>query len=181
VTAPGGGGADSGGADSGGGGRGVRRIALAADWSPEDSGGPGIVIVVSRTNEFVTERLLEGALAELRSHGIAHVTVLDVAGAFELVPAAAGAFAAGAEGVVALGAVIRGQTPHFEFVAGAATDGLTALAAAGRPVAFGVLTAENVAQAMERAGGALGNKGAEAVLALLQLLSGLRRLRVDAS
>jgi 6,7-dimethyl-8-ribityllumazine synthase len=162
-------------------GKGVRRIALSTEWQLENPAGPGIVIVVSRTNEFVTERLLEGALAELRSHGIDRATVLDVAGAFELVPAAAGAFAAGAEGVVALGAVIRGQTPHFEFVAGAATDGLTALASAGRPVTFGVLTAENVAQAMERAGGALGNKGGEAVLALLQLLSGLRRLRDHAS
>lgn len=160
---------------------GVRRLALDTNWTPENSTGPGIVIVVSRTNEFVTERLLEGALAELRSHGIERITVLDVAGAFELVPAAAGAFACGAEGVVALGAVIRGQTPHFEFVAGAATDGLTALASAGHPVTFGVLTAENVAQAMERAGGALGNKGGEAVLALLQLLSGLRRLRVHAT
>jgi 6,7-dimethyl-8-ribityllumazine synthase len=140
-----------------------------------------VAILVSRYNELVTTRLLEGARAACRDAGIAEadIDVLWVPGAFEL-PAVA---AAAAElrcyaCIVALGAVIRGETPHFEFVAGEAARGLNEVAVRHAvPVAFGVLTVDTLAQAAERAGGAAGNKGreaAEAAIAAADLLAQLR-------
>jgi 6,7-dimethyl-8-ribityllumazine synthase len=141
-----------------------------------------VAVVVSRFNEVVTARLLDGALEYLREHRVAdtHVDVIWVPGAFEL-PVAAGAAAATGRyaAIVALGCVIRGETPHFDFVAGEAARGLGAVALTHRlPVGFGVLTTDTLDQALARAGGAAGNKGreaAEAALATAAVLAELMR------
>jgi 6,7-dimethyl-8-ribityllumazine synthase len=138
-------------------------------------------IVLARFNAFVGERLLEGALDTLRRHGAApeSITVARVPGAFEL-PLAVQAMAESGlhEGIVALGAVIRGATPHFEFVAGECVKGLAQVGLkTGVPVALGVLTTDTVAQAIDRSGAKAGNKGAEAALSILEMVDVLRRLR----
>jgi 6,7-dimethyl-8-ribityllumazine synthase len=132
-----------------------------------------IAVVVSRFNEAIGTRLLEGALDCLRRHGAPEddISVVWVPGAFEL-PAAARRVASSGEvdAVVCLGAVVRGETPHFDYVAGRAATGIAAASdATGIPVAFGVLTTETRAQAEERAGGKLGNKGFEAALAAIEM------------
>jgi 6,7-dimethyl-8-ribityllumazine synthase len=141
-----------------------------------------VAVVISRYNEMVTSRLLEGARRCLQEHGIAdgHVDVIWVPGAFELPVAAEAAAASGRYGViVALGCVIRGETAHFEFIASEAARGLNNVALAHRiAVGFGVLTTENLEQALVRAGGEAGNKGYEAAAAALQtadVLAGLGR------
>ena len=139
-----------------------------------------VAVLVSRYNEIVTQRLLEGARACLRDKGVpdARVDVLWLPGAFEL-PVAAEAVAASGRyaAVVALGCVIRGETPHFEYVAGEAARGLGNVALAHRlPVGFGVLTTETLAQAQARAGGAAGDKGYEAAEAALATADVLARL-----
>lgn len=135
--------------------------------------GRRFAIVVSRFNELVTERLLAGALACLQAHDVAEddVTVYSVPGAWELPLAADRVLrAGGVDGVIALGCVIRGDTPHFDYVAGGATNGLLRAALDhGVPVAFGVLTTEDTAQAMARAGGKSGNKGWDAALTVLEM------------
>jgi 6,7-dimethyl-8-ribityllumazine synthase len=133
-----------------------------------------IGIVVSRFNDLITERLLAGAIACLRDHGIAEDDI-DVAwapGAWELPVAARHLIEhRGCRGIVALGCVVRGDTPHFDFVAGAAATGLAGLSTStGAPVAFGVLTTDTMEQALARAGGKAGNKGWEAALAILEML-----------
>lgn len=146
-----------------------------------DGTGLRVGIVVARFNAYVTERLLAGALGELRRAGVRDddVTVARVPGAFE-VPLAARELAAGGrvDAVVCLAAVIRGETPHFDFVAQAAADG------AGRvmldfslPVAFGVLTTNTVEQAIERSNEGTGNKGAEAVQTAIEMVRVLQQLR----
>ena len=129
--------------------------------------------MVSRFNETITQRLLEGALDALVRHGVAFddVDVFWVPGAWEL-PAAARHIAASEryDALVALGAVIRGETPHFDFVAGEAARGLSlASADFDVPIAFGVLTCDTVAQAEARAGGEHGNKGWDAALAAIEM------------
>jgi 6,7-dimethyl-8-ribityllumazine synthase len=139
-----------------------------------------VAVLVSRYNEIVTTRLLDGARQCLRDQGVpdAQVDVIWVPGAFELgvvaeVAAASGRYAA----LVALGCVIRGETPHFEYVAGEAARGLGNVALAHRlPVGFGVLTTETQEQAMARAGGAAGNKGYEAADAALTTADVLTQL-----
>jgi len=130
-----------------------------------------VAVLVSRYNEVVTTRLLDGARQCLREKGVpdARVDVIWVPGAFELAVAAEAAAAGGRyAALVALGCVIRGETPHFEYVAGEATRGLGNVALAHRlPIGFGVLTTENLDQALARAGGAAGNKGYEAAEAAL--------------
>ncbi|MDX2192439.1 MAG: 6,7-dimethyl-8-ribityllumazine synthase [Gemmatimonadales bacterium] len=142
--------------------------------------GP-VCIVASRYNELVTTRLLDGALAACREAGLpeARVDVIWVAGAFELPAAAAAAAETGHYvAIVALGAVIRGETAHFDFVAGQAAAGLTQVSVQHAiPVAFGVLTTDTLPQALARAGGDAGNKGHEAAMAALRLADGLRQLR----
>ncbi|HUW97228.1 MAG TPA: 6,7-dimethyl-8-ribityllumazine synthase [Acidiferrobacter sp.] len=138
-------------------------------------------IVLGRFNAFVGERLLEGALDTLHRHGAdpKHITVVRVPGAFEL-PLAAQVMAESGryEGILALGAVIRGATPHFEFVAGECVKGLAQVGLkTGVPVALGVLTVDTVAQAIDRAGAKSGNKGAEAALSILEMVDLLHRLR----
>jgi 6,7-dimethyl-8-ribityllumazine synthase len=130
-----------------------------------------VAILVSRYNELVTGRLLEGARACCRAAGVpdAEIDVVWVPGAFELPVAAAAAAAAGRyRCLIALGAVIRGETPHFEYVAGETTRGLGEIALRHRvPVGFGLLTVDTLQQATERAGGSAGNKGYEAAEAAL--------------
>jgi len=139
-----------------------------------------VAVLVSRYNEVVTARLLEGAQACLRDKGVpeVRVDVIWVPGAFELPVAAEAAAASGRyAALVALGCVIRGETPHFEYVAGEATRGLGNVALAHRlPIGFGVLTTETLEQALARAGGAAGNKGYEATDAALTTADVLAQL-----
>lgn len=142
-----------------------------------------IAILVSQFNERVTGRLLEGALACCREAGAGDVDVVWLPGAFELGGAAAAAASTGRYcAIVALGAVVRGETAHFEFVAGEAARGLSEVAVRhGLPVAFGVLTTETMEQALARAGGAAGNKGYEAADAAIRTAHVLGQLRsIDA-
>jgi 6,7-dimethyl-8-ribityllumazine synthase len=142
-----------------------------------------IGIVVGRFNDLITERLLAGARSCLVDHGVADADI-DVAwapGAWEL-PLAAQLLieTRGCRAVIALGCVVRGDTPHFDFVAGAAATGLASLSATtGLPVGFGVLTTDTMEQALARAGGKAGNKGWEAALAVLEMLDLSRRLEAD--
>jgi len=140
-----------------------------------------VAILVSRYNEAVTARLLDGALACCDAVGIPRerVDVVWVAGAFELPVAAAAAARTGRYAcLVALGAVIRGDTPHFEYVAAEASRGLGSLAVdAGLPVGFGLLTVDTLAQAVERAGGSAGNKGYEAAAAAIEAADVIAQLR----
>ncbi len=139
-----------------------------------------IAIVVSRFNEFVTERLLTGALDALRSGGLGddEIEVLRVPGAFEIPVAAQRAAEAGrVQAVVCLGCLIRGATPHFEYIASACAYGITAAASAtGVPMAFGVLTTNSVEEALERAVPGDENKGREAALAALDMARLFARL-----
>lgn len=147
--------------------------------------GLKVGVVVAKWNAFVTDKLREGAVDTLRQAGVAEadIRVAECPGAFEIPTVAKALLDSGAvDGVVALGAVIRGDTPHFDYVCDAVTTGIAQLGLSyGKPVIFGVLTTDTVDQAMERAGGAMGNKGAEAALACLEmahLLARIRRLSV---
>ena len=140
-----------------------------------------VAILVSRYNELITAKLLDGALAGCGEAGLKReaVDVVWLPGAFELPAAAAVAAESGAYTcLIALGAVIRGDTPHFEYVAGEAARGLGEVSIRYRlPVGFGVLTVDTLQQAVERAGGNAGNKGREAALAALQTADVLAQLR----
>jgi 6,7-dimethyl-8-ribityllumazine synthase len=132
-------------------------------------------LIVGRFNSFVVESLLDGAVDTLRRNGVAdsNITIVRVPGAFEM-PLVAKKVAAqkDCDAIVALGAVIRGGTPHFEYVAGECTKGLAQVSLdAGIPVAFGVLTVDTIEQAIERAGTKAGNKGSEAALSALEMTS----------
>lgn len=137
-------------------------------------------IVMSSFNSFIVERLLDGALEVLRKHGVQDrdITVVKVPGAWELPLAAKKLAAAGRfDAIVALGAVIRGGTPHFEYVAGECVKGLSQVSLQSEiPVAFGVLTVDTIEQAIERAGTKAGNKGGEAALSAIEMLSLIRQL-----
>ncbi|HEX7919066.1 MAG TPA: 6,7-dimethyl-8-ribityllumazine synthase [Gemmatimonadales bacterium] len=140
-----------------------------------------VAIIVSRYNELVTGKLLTGARAATQRAGIAaeQVDVVWVAGAFELGSAAMAAARSGRyAALVALGAVIRGETPHFEFVAGETSRMLgTVVIETGVPVGFGLLTTDDLDQALARAGGAAGNKGDEACEAAIRAADVVRQLR----
>lgn len=143
--------------------------------------GKKFAIVVSRFNSFIVESLLEGAVDALKRHGNvndADITVIRVPGAYEL-PVAAKRVAAKGEfdAVIAIGAVIRGGTPHFDFVAGECNKGLAQVAMEfDIPVAFGVITVDSIEQAIERAGTKAGNKGAEAALSALEMVNVLDQI-----
>lgn len=143
-------------------------------------GGRRFGIVVSRFNELVTERLLAGARACFEQHGVPAdaLLVVSVPGAWELPVAARRLTEQGrVDAVVALGCVIRGDTPHFDYVAGGAAQGLMAVSTStGIPVAFGVLTTEDPDQALARAGGKLGNKGWEAAQTALEMTDLVARI-----
>jgi len=135
--------------------------------------GLKVALVVSRFNSAVTEKLVEGATDELIRHGVAAdaIDTFRVPGAYDLPPVAQKAADSGRYGaVVCLGAVIRGATPHFDYVAAEAAKGVAAVAqTASCPVTFGVLTCDNSDQAWERAGGKAGNKGSDAARAAMEL------------
>jgi len=139
-----------------------------------------IAIVASEFNHFIVQQLVDGALDALQRHGIADsdITLAWVPGAFEL-PLAADVLAASNdfEAVLALGAVVRGGTPHFDYVAGECSRGLAAVGLKhDLPVIFGVLTTDTVDQALERAGAGSGNKGFDIAVAALQMISLLDRV-----
>lgn len=144
-----------------------------------DAAGLRFAVLVSRFNEFITEALAKGALETLAARGCTpeRVTVVKVPGAWEL-PLAARAIASQCDAIIAVGAVIRGDTPHFDYVAGAASTGLREVSlATGIPIAFGVLTTDDMQQAMDRAGGKSGNKGAEAAEVAVEMANLLRRIK----
>ena len=135
--------------------------------------------MVSRFNEFITEQLAKGAVEMLLSKGCSEerITVVKVPGAWEL-PIAAKAISSHCDAIVALGAVVRGDTPHFEYVAGGAADGLLQVSLeTGVPIAFGVLTTDDMQQAMDRAGGKSGNKGSEAAETAIELANLIKRIK----
>ncbi len=145
-----------------------------------DASGLKIGIVVSRFNQFITEKLLDGALDGFKSHGGQddHVTVVRVPGAFEI-PLIADRMAASGkfDALVCLGAVIRGDTPHFEYVSEAVTRGLgDAIRKHRIPIGLGVLTTNDVQQAMERSGAKDANKGYEALLTALEMVHVMRQI-----
>jgi 6,7-dimethyl-8-ribityllumazine synthase len=146
-----------------------------------NAAGMKFAIIVGRFNSFVTERLLEGALDAIRRHGgnTDDVDVLRVPGSWEM-PVVAAELARQKQhaAIVCLGAVIRGDTPHFDYVAGNAASGLANIAAQhGVVVAFGVLTTNTLEQAIDRAGGKSGNKGFDAAVTAIEMVSLLRRVR----
>ena len=141
--------------------------------------GVKVAIVVSRFNGFITDRLLEGALDALRRHGVDEkaISVIKVPGAFELPLAVRKVAGQKVDAVVALGALIRGGTPHFDYLSAEVTKGVAqAMLDTGVPVSFGVLTTDTVEQAIERAGTKAGNKGAEAAQSALEMVSLLRKM-----
>jgi 6,7-dimethyl-8-ribityllumazine synthase len=140
--------------------------------------GLRVAIVVARFNRAVTESLLDGALECLREHGVADdaIDVLRVPGAFEITVAAEQCAASGRyAALICLGAVVRGETPHFEFISREVSRGVNDVACRHRiPVAFGVLTTDNMEQALARAGEGHGNKGYEAAVTALEMAALLR-------
>ena len=138
-----------------------------------DGEGLRFALVASRFHEGITSRLVRGAVDALTRHGVrpGDIEVSHVPGAFELPAACRKIIERGeVEGVIALGCIIRGETPHFDYVATAATHGLGHLAATGRrPLAFGVLTTDNLAQALDRAGPGETNKGFECARSVLEM------------
>jgi 6,7-dimethyl-8-ribityllumazine synthase len=145
-----------------------------------DAAGMRLAIVAGRFNDDVTKPLLEGAQHELAEHGLdpGSVPVAWVPGAFEI-PLVAKQLAESGEldAVICLGAVIRGDTPHFDFVAGECASGVSRVALdTGVPIAFGVLTTDDVDQALARAGGTEGNKGAEAAATAVEMVDLLRQV-----
>lgn len=142
--------------------------------------GLNLAVVVSRFNDFITARLIEGAMDVItRSGGDSAGTVLvKVPGAFELSLAAKKLAASGKyDAVICIGAVIRGSTPHFEYVANQMARGLNSvMMETGVPVSFGVITADDLEQAIERAGTKQGNKGADAALAAIEMANVVKQL-----
>ena len=148
-----------------------------------DATGSRFAIVVARFNGFITSRLLEGALDALKRHGAdaASIPVVRVPGAWEL-PLAVKAMAETLkyDAIIALGAVIRGDTPHFDYVAGHAASGLAAVQSeSGIPIAFGVLTTNTVEQAVDRAGSKSGNKGFDAAMTAIEMCNLMKQIRAS--
>jgi 6,7-dimethyl-8-ribityllumazine synthase len=138
------------------------------------------VIVAARFNDFVVDSLVRGAIDALRRHGASEklIEIVRVPGAYDM-PLVARRLAGSKryDAIIALGAVIRGQTPHFDYVAGECASGLARVAQdSGVPVAFGVLTTETLEQAIDRAGAKAGNKGADAALTAIEMVNLLRRI-----
>ncbi len=136
--------------------------------------------VAARFNDFIVEPLIRGAMDALKRHGAneKQVEIVRVPGAFDIpIVARKLALSRRYDALIALGAVVRGETPHFDYVAGECAGGLARIALeSGVPVAFGVLTTETMQQAVDRAGGKAGNKGADAALAAVEMANLLRRL-----
>lgn len=138
-------------------------------------------IVVSRFNEFISQRLLDGALDTLRRHDVEDqgIDIAWVPGAFEMPVAAQEMAATGRyDAIICLGAVIRGGTPHFEYVASESAKGIAHVSLSNSlPVAFGIITADTIEQAVERAGTKSGNKGADAAISAIEMANLMRSLR----
>lgn len=151
--------------------------------APGSGGDMSIAIVAGRFNRFITDQLIEGARDALSRRGVddSRQILVWVPGAFEL-PLMADRLAASGkyDAVIALGAVIRGGTPHFDYVAGECASGLTRVALDhGLPVTFGVLTTDTVEQALERAGTGEGNKGFDAAMTAMEMVGTLRAVEPD--
>ncbi len=150
-------------------------------WEGELKGeGLKFALVVSRFNDFITTKLVDGALDQLLRHGVSQddITIVKVPGAFE-VPLVAKRLATSREfnGVICLSAVIRGSTPHFEYVSAEVTKGIAQVCLeTGVPVIYGIITADTIEQAVERAGTKMGNKGGDAALAALEMANLLKKL-----
>ncbi len=142
--------------------------------------GLRFAIIQSRFNDFIGQHLLQGAIHALLQHGVAEeaIDTVYVPGAWELPLATQHLAKTGHyDGIIALGVLIRGNTPHFEYISSSASGGLAAVAQeTGIPVSFGVLTVESVEQAIDRAGTKMGNKGAEAALAALEMATLIKRI-----
>ncbi|MEJ2070264.1 MAG: 6,7-dimethyl-8-ribityllumazine synthase [Syntrophobacterales bacterium] len=142
--------------------------------------GLKIALLVSRFNSFITERLLEGALDCLRRHGVVDtgLTVVRVPGAWEIPLVAKKLAQAGShDAIICLGAVIRGSTPHFDYVAAEVSKGIAQVSLeSGVPILFGILTTDTLEQAVERAGSKAGNKGYAAAEAALEMVSLLKEM-----
>jgi len=150
---------------------------ISGDFSAQ---GARFAIVAGRFNSYIVDHLLAGAIDTLVRHGVEAkgIDVVHTPGAFEI-PLAAQRVAATKQydGIIALGCVIRGATPHFDYVAGECAKGIAAVALKfDVPIAFGVLTVDTIEQAVERAGTKAGNKGAEAAMSALEMVSLLKRL-----
>jgi 6,7-dimethyl-8-ribityllumazine synthase len=149
-----------------------------------DASGLRIAVVVSRFNAHITGALAEGCSDELRAHGAEErdLTAVEVPGCFELPLVARELAVSGRfDAVICLGAIIRGETPHFEYVSSATAHGVQRAALdTGVPVVFGVLTTDNEDQARERIGGTAGHKGREAALTAIEMARTLRRIREEA-
>lgn len=146
-----------------------------------DASGLKFAVICARFNDFITERLLAGALDVLKRSGakLEEIAIVRVPGSWELALAAK-ALAGGKrhDAIIALGAVIRGETPHFDYVSAETAHGLAAVQLeTGIPVAFGVLTTNTVEQAIDRAGGKSGNKGSDAARTAIEMADLIRRLR----
>lgn len=144
------------------------------------AGNGRYIILASRFNSFVVESLIDGAVDTLRRHGVSddNISIIMAPGAFELpVLAKHVVTKQPCDAVIALGAVIRGGTPHFEYVAGECVKGLSHVSLeSGIPIAFGVLTVDTIEQAIERSGTKAGNKGAEAAIGAIEMVSVLSKL-----
>lgn len=142
-----------------------------------------VAIVVSRFNDLITNRLLDGSLDTLRRHGASddNITVVRVPGSFELPLVASKLAHCGKfDAVICLGAVIQGQTTHHDYINHQVAAGLReASQSSGIPVTFGVLTCQSMEQALDRAGGKVGNKGNEAALAAIEVITTLRQLKAE--
>jgi 6,7-dimethyl-8-ribityllumazine synthase len=136
--------------------------------------GKKVAIVASRFNDFITSRLMEGTLDALTRHGVADkdITIYRVPGAFEIPSVVKRLVASGnTDGIIGLGAVIRGSTPHFDYIAAEVSKGIAQVALDAKiPVIFGVLTTDTIEQAIERAGTKSGNKGFDAAMSLLEMM-----------
>jgi len=143
--------------------------------------GLRFAVVVSRFNSFITERLLQGALDALRRAGVQgdSIVVVRVPGAFEIPVAAKHLAQTGLyDAIVGLGTIIRGETPHFEYISAEASKGIAAAAfESGVPVSFGILTVENLEQAVDRAGLKSGNKGLEAALTAVEMANLIKKIK----
>ena len=155
---------------------------MARTWEGNlSAAGLGFALVVSRFNDFITARLLDGALDALRRHGAEEerLTVVRVPGSYEIPLVAKRLAASGRyDAVICLGAVIRGATPHFDYVASEVAKGVAVAAMeTGVPIAFGVLTTETLEQAIERAGSKAGNKGFDAACSAIEMANLFKQMK----
>ncbi|OGL43050.1 MAG: 6,7-dimethyl-8-ribityllumazine synthase [Candidatus Schekmanbacteria bacterium RBG_16_38_11] len=145
-----------------------------------DASGLKFAIILSRFNEFITGKLLEGCLDSLLRHGASdqHISIVKVPGSFEIpLVAQKVAETKNFDAIICLGAIIRGQTPHFEYIASEVTKGISSIQLKyGVPISYGIITSENIEQAIERAGTKMGNKGWDAAISAIEMTNILKAL-----